>query len=487
MIRAEWMKFRTVRGWVLAVIIAAVAIAGFSIAGGDQGSCQGNSCAQPLGPGGEAVSDAFYFVGRPLTGDGAITARVTSLASNVMSTRHPGAQRVVVPWAKGGIVLKASLKQGSAYAAIMITTSHGVRMQDDFTGDIPGPAMRAGWLRLVRSGATVSGYASPDGAAWTRVGTVTLPGLAATVEGGLFVTSPQYSHTALGVAQISGSPSQSTATFDNVRLSWPAGPLTGTYVGGGQGGPASGPAVGFSQTGGEFTITGSGDIAPVTNGPSGLGVTISQALGGTFVALVILAVIGAMFVTAEYRHGLIRVTLAACPVRGRMLAAKACVTCLVAFAAGLAGSAIAVPLGQQVLRSHGVYLPPMTPLSEARVIVGTAATLAICAVLAVAIGAVLRRGAAAVAAVIALIAVPYVLTVTIPVLPLGVADWLMRVSPAAAFAVQQTVVQYPQVDDVYAPAYGYFPMAPWAGLLVLCAWAVLGIALAHVVLNRRDA
>jgi hypothetical protein len=80
-----------------------------------------------------------------------------------------------------------------------------------------------------------------------------------------------------------------------------------------------------------------------------------------------------------------------------------------------------------------------------------------------------------------------VLTVTIPVLPLGVADWLMRVSPAAAFAVQQTVVQYPQVDDVYAPAYGYFPMAPWAGLLVLCAWAVLGIALAHVVLNRRDA
>jgi hypothetical protein len=194
-----------------------------------------------------------------------------------------------------------------------------------------------------------------------------------------------------------------------------------------------------------------------------------------------------MFITAEYRRGLIWVTLAACPGRGRVLAAKACVVGLVAFAAGLAGTGIAVPLGQRVLRSHGVYLPPVTALTEARVIVGSAATLAVCAVLAVAIGTVLRRGATAVAAVIALIAAPYVLTVTIPVLPLDTADWLMRVTPAAAFAVQQTVVQYPQVDDVYAPAYGYFPLAPWAGLLVLCAWAVIGLAVAHVALNRRDA
>jgi hypothetical protein len=63
----------------------------------------------------------------------------------------------------------------------------------------------------------------------------------------------------------------------------------------------------------------------------------------------------------------------------------------------------------------------------------------------------------------------------------------MRVTPAASFAVQQTVVQYPQVDDVYAPAYGYFPLAWWTGLFVLCAWAVLALAVAHVALNRRDA
>ena len=390
-----------------------------------------------------------------------------------------------MPWAKAGIIVKASLQGGAAYAAVMVTGGHGVRMQDDFTGDIAGPAVTAGWLRLARTGDTVTGYASPDGTAWTRVGAVTLPGLPATVQGGLFVTSPQYTQVALGVAQISGDPSQSTAAFSHVALGWPAGRWTGTDVG--AAGPASGPATGYTTEGGTFTVTGSGDIAPVTDGPSGPGVTLAQTLGGVFVALFILAVVGAVFITAEYRRGLIRVTLAACPRRGRVLAAKACVIGLVAFAAGLAGTAVAVPLGQRVLRSRGVYLPPVTALTEARVIAGTAAALAACAVLAVAVGVIARRGAAAVAAVTALIVAPYVLAVPVPVLPLGAADWLMRVTPAAAFAVEQTVIRYPQVDDVYAPAYGYFPLAPWAGLAVLLAWAAAALTVAYVVLARRDA
>ncbi len=486
MIGAEWVKFRTVRGWVLAVLVAAAAIAGLGLAGGDQGSCDQAPCTQLAGPGGEAVSDSFYFVHQALTGNGSITARVTSLASAV-PVPHGGTQRTVVPWAKGGIIVKTSLAPGSAYVAIMVTGSHGVRMQDDFTGDIAGPAMPAGWLRLVRAGATITGYASPDGTRWTRVGVVILPGMAATVQGGLFATSPQYSQTSLGVASISGSPSQSTADFGQVALTWRGGGWTGTNVGGSSGG-AAGPAAGYSRTaGGGFSITGSGDIAPATSGASGVGVTIAQTLGGVFVALIILAVVGAMFITAEYRRGLIRVTLAACPRRGRMLAAKAVVIGLVAFAVGLAGASVAVPFGQRVLLSHGAYVWPVTTLTEWRVIVGTAAVIALCTVLALAIGTVLRRGAAAVAAVIALIAVPYVLTVPIPVLPLGAADWLMRFTPAAAFAVEQTVIQYPQVDDVYAPAYGYYPLAPWAGLAVLCAWVAVAVALAYVALNRRDA
>ena len=203
--------------------------------------------------------------------------------------------------AQGRTVLVASHLmselQEAADHVIIVGRGQGVRMQDDFTGDIAGPVLAAGWLRLVRSGDTITGYASGDGATWTKVGTVTLPGLPATVQGGLFVTSPQYTQTSLGVASISGSESQSTATFDRVALTWPGTAWrgtawAGTQVGGSSGGPARGPAIGYSHADGAFTITGSGDIAPVTNGPSGIGATLSQALGGVFVALIILAVVG---------------------------------------------------------------------------------------------------------------------------------------------------------------------------------------------------
>jgi len=65
--------------------------------------------------------------------------------------------------------------------------------------------------------------------------------------------------------------------------------------------------------------------------------------------------VGAMFMTAEYRRRLIRVTLTAAPRRGRVLAAKAVVVGAVTFAAGLASAAIAVVLGQRILRGNGAY------------------------------------------------------------------------------------------------------------------------------------
>jgi ABC-type transport system involved in multi-copper enzyme maturation permease subunit len=485
MIAAEWLKFRTVRGWMLAVLIATAAVAGLGLVNMPIGSCDVSACTPLLGPGGEGVSDSFYLVGSQLTGNGTITVRVSPLTSD---TRDPsGQQRVDVPWAKAGLILKASLTQGSAYVAIMITGSHGVRMQDDFTGDIAGPSLRAGWLRLTRSSDTITGYASADGTRWVKVATVALPGFPATAEGGMFVASPQYTQTMLGQAAVDGSESQSTATFGDLAMSWPPATLAGTAVGGSGSGPVAGPAQGYTHDAGQYTISGSGDIAPGTSGPSGSGISLSTLLGGTFLALIILVVVGAMFVTGEYRRGLIRVTLAACPRRGRVLAAKAIVTGAVAFAAGLIGSAIVVPVGLRMLRENGVYLVRLSTMTQIRVIVGTAAVIAVCAVLAVAIAVIARRAVAAIAAVVALVVLPYLLSVTMPVLPLGVVDWLARLTPVAAFAVQQTATQYPQVDEVYAPAFGYWPLPAWGGLAVLCAWTAAALALAWFLLNRRDA
>ena len=179
-----------------------------------------------------------------------------------------------------------------------------------------------------------------------------------------------------------------------------------------------------------------------------------------------------MFITAEYRRGLIRTTLIASPRRGRVLAAKAIVIGSVAFAAGLVAAAGAVIFGTQLARGR-VYVFPVSWLTELRMVVGTAALVAVAAVLALAVGSMLRRSAAAVTVVIVVIVLPYLLGV-VSVLPAGAADWVLRITPAAAFAVQQAIPQYPQVTALYSPGGpggGYFPLAPWAGFAVLCGWA----------------
>src|SRR5439155_17494251 len=122
-------------------------------------------------------------------------------------------------------------------------------------------------------------------------------------------------------------------------------------------------------------------------------------------------VVATMSLTAAYRRGLIRTTLAASPRRGRVLAAKAIVIGSVTFATGLVAAAVAVPLVDRLERNKGFSVFPVTSLTGLRVIAGTAALLAVAAVLALGAGAVLRRSAGAVTAVIVLIVLPYILAV----------------------------------------------------------------------------
>jgi ABC-type transport system involved in multi-copper enzyme maturation permease subunit len=183
---------------------------------------------------------------------------------------------------------------------------------------------------------------------------------------------------------------------------------------------------------------------------------------------------------------MIRTTLLASPRRGRVLAAKAVVIGTVTFVAGLAAAGVTVPICTRILRSNGNYVLPVTPLTELRVVVGTAALLAVAAVFALALGALFRRSVMAVITAVVLIVLPYMLA-TISVLPLGAAQWLLRLTPAAAFAIQQSIPEYPQVISHYAPQMGYYPLAPWAGFAVLCGYTALALGSAVLLLRRRDA
>ena len=491
LLRAEWTKFRTVRGWVIAMVAAALltALAVVALAGVSNGSQ--NAGANPtvaIGPGGEAVTDNFYFVRQSLDGNGSITARVASLDTELLTPGGSPPPHFAVPWAKAGIIIKASTRPGSAYAAVMATPAHGVRMQYDYTHDRAGlPSADAAasprWLRLTRSGDTITGYDSADGRQWAEIGTASLAGLPPTVQAGLLVASPTLLAPACPPGAIcppSSPPSQSfasnssnvpyttraTAAFDHVSLRGERPAKRAEEVGGawrgGQIGfptgitvicvPSPGrfcprtPAGGFKKSGGTFTVAGSGDIAPYVTDVDPLG----TVLKGSLVGLLAVIALGALFITAEYRRGLIRTTFAASPRRGRVLAAKAIVIGLVTFAAGLAGAAVALPIAENKLHSGGwassVY--PVWSLTSAhglQIVAGTAGLLAVAAILALSAGAVLRRTAGAIAAVVVLLIVPLILGF---ILPQGPADWLLRLTPAAAFGLQQGTSHYSQVTSV---------------------------------------
>jgi hypothetical protein len=520
LLHAEWTKFRTIRGWAIALIGAAVLAALATIAITTTANGHVNPGANPAaatGPGGVGVTDEFTFVHQSLDGNGSITARITSLTGKLVApfTGFPQsalhqAGAALQPWSKAGIIVKASLKSGSAYAAVLATGGHGIRMQYDYTGDIAGrpglpSASAPAWVRLTRSGDTVTGYDSADGSHWTQIGTVTLPGLPATVQAGLLATSPPLfaSQQAFANNAIQPFDSLATGTFDHVTRQghWTGTSWTGTQVGaaalvasespcGHANCPRSGfdilSATGYRASGGTYRVTGTGDIAPFVSTIDPLGLSFK----GTLVGLIAVIALGALFITAEYRRGmLIRTTLVASPRRGRVLAAKAVVIGSVTFVAGLAGAAVALVVAVSRLQANGwaSSVFPVWKLLSAhglQMVVGTAGLFALAAVLAVAAGATLRRSAGAIAAVIGVMVVPLILAT---VLPASAGSWLLRLTPAAAFAVQRGTPSYSQVSMPCLPYNGCYPLSPWHGFAVLAIWAALALGGAILVLRRRDA
>jgi hypothetical protein len=474
---AEWTKLRSVPRWTMAVIAAVVLTVLVSLLGaaGSSDVVGGERQTSPTGPDGRPATDQFQFVHQPLSGDGSVTARVRAQAG-IDGESHE--------WARAGVMVKQSTEPGSAYAAMMVTPGHGVRFQSNFTNDRAGSAATVPrWLRLTRSGTSITGAESADGGTWSQVGTVNLRGLPPTVEVGLFVTSPaaHRSERQYGSAGYGTSATVSTATFDSLRVeaARPGPPARWTYRDVGQ--PDTGDV---TEAGGTFTVTGTGDIAPEP--PSDDIVRLS--LSGAFVGLMAIAALGVLYITSEYKRGMIRTTFAVSPRRGRVLAAKAIVIGLTTFAAGLVASVAAFLLAKPILRSNG-FAPPAYPdpsLSDGpvlRAVVGTAAILALIAVLSLAAGAVLRRSAGAITAVIVLLVLPQLIA---GALPLSLAQWLMRLTPAAGFAIQQTTERYAYVFDLCLPESGCFPEGPWPGFAVLCAYAAVTLAVAFWLLRRRD-
>jgi hypothetical protein len=518
-VRAEWIKLRTVRGWLLGLTLAAAVLVLFAyltangqhsgICGpGPAGSqqCGAGHPRVPVGPDGEPVADSYYLVGQRLSGNGTITARVTALtgvtALNGVSSSNgvssPGSANAapsltrtrpgLAAWSKAGLMITAGTRQGKPYAAVMATPRHGVRFQYDYTHDAAGltgavSAASPRWLRLTRTGDTITAYDAAGGAHWHRIGETTLGRLPRTVDVGLFVTSP---------VTFNGSATRATARFDRVTLG-------AKNVESGWRGQGVGLSAGdfynvlgngdYHRVGHTFVVSGSGDIAAAVTASGDTAASIlTQAL---IAALIVIVVVAAMFMTSEYRRGLIRTTLAAVPDRGRALAAKALVIGGVGFIVGSVAAAISIPLSDHVAATNGNYILPTGAITEARMIFGTGAIVAFMAVAVLATGAMLRRTAGTVLVGIvvfvlpAVLVVPYVSGTSTGSSP-PFALWLLRLSPAAGFSILQSLPRSAQVSYPYTIGNGYLPLSPGVGLAVAAAWALVLVLLAARLLARRD-
>jgi regulation of enolase protein 1 (concanavalin A-like superfamily) len=143
------------------------------------------------------TADAFHYAYRTMTGDGVAVARVAT----VQNTNA---------WTKGGVMIRETLDPGSAQALMLASYSKGLAFQRRTVAggasvSTAGALLGAPyWVKLERIGNTFNAYSSPDGVAWTLVGSDVIP-MGATVYVGLAVSS----HTTATAAQV---------TFDNVSM-----------------------------------------------------------------------------------------------------------------------------------------------------------------------------------------------------------------------------------------------------------------------------
>jgi ABC-type transport system involved in multi-copper enzyme maturation permease subunit len=198
---------------------------------------------------------------------------------------------------------------------------------------------------------------------------------------------------------------------------------------------------------------------------------VGVSLSGVQVAQFAVGVLGALVITNEYASGLIRTTFAAVPRRTPVLWGKATVLAIGVFTLSLPAVFGAFLTGQSVLSAEHLDMS-LGQRDAARAIVGAALYLSVVALLGLGLGAILRRTAGGVAAVIGALLGPQLLT---GFLPPELADDVYRWLPSpAGLAITTT-----RPDSSL--------LSPWAGFAVFLLYTAIVLALGAWLLHRRDA
>jgi len=216
---------------------------------------------------------------------------------------------------------------------------------------------------------------------------------------------------------------------------------------------------------------------------------------GSFLSQFVVGVLGALVVTSEYATGSIRTTLAITSKRTTVLAAKLLVIGAVILVVAEVTAFASFFVGQAVLLAHGAKaLPPgssiLTQIRSAtipyvsladggalRAVFLSGVYLFLLALLACAIGFVLRHTAGAIAAFVGVL---LVLPLIVSVLPSSVSQSFEKYLPSN-LGLAMTLVTTRKTD------FAGVLFTPWTAMALLALYAVVAMVLASWLLVRRDA
>jgi ABC-2 type transport system permease protein len=199
---------------------------------------------------------------------------------------------------------------------------------------------------------------------------------------------------------------------------------------------------------------------------------VNDGLIGVVLGQLLVGFLGILIMTTEYSSGMIRATLAAVPNRRLVLAAKAAVFGAVGFLFGEAVSFATFFASQAALSGSPVPRSALTDPGVARTVALTGGYLGLIGLIGLGLGAILRHPGATVGALFGILFVPL---------------FVLGLLGPAGFHVAQFMPMFILANSVSVVEPASPALSAWAGIGVLCAYAVASLGLGAWLLVRRDA
>lgn len=198
---------------------------------------------------------------------------------------------------------------------------------------------------------------------------------------------------------------------------------------------------------------------------------LDVALAGVNFSQLAIAVLGVLVITGEYSTGMIRASFTAVPKRLPVLWAKLGVYAVVSFLLMLPSVVIAFFASQAILGRHHILQISFSHAGVARSVIGGAVYLVLVGIFALAIVAIVRNTAGGIATFAAIF---FVIPPLLNVLP---SSWNNAINPYLPSEAGRSI---------FSLTHGAHSLAPGPGAALFVGYCALAVAIAAVLLVRRD-